>query len=61
MSDLRTKIEDILIGAGLTDEPWDYDSSIHSWRCEHPDRYGKCTHLQELVNDLWEMVTEHEW
>lgn len=28
------------------------DSGIHSWRCEYPDRYGPCTCLEELVDDL---------
>lgn len=27
-------------------------SGIHSWRCEYPDRYGPCSCLDELVDDL---------
>lgn len=45
-------IESILRGAGLSDEPEKYHSSIHSWRCEHPDRYGKCSCFQELLAEL---------
>lgn len=49
-------IEAVLRGAGLSDRPWEYDSSIHSWRCEHPDRYGECSCFAELVADLHEAV-----
>lgn len=53
------EIEELLRGAGLTDEPEKYDGSIHSWRCAYPDRYGKCTCFQELVADL-EALTAHD-
>lgn len=44
--------EELLRGWGLSDRPWEFDSSIHSWRCEHPDRYGECSCFQELVQEL---------
>ena len=47
-----TEIERILRENGLTDEPSKYDGSIHSWRCEYPDRYGECSCFAELVADL---------
>lgn len=25
---------------------------LHSWRCEYPDRYGPCTCVEDLLNDL---------
>lgn len=37
---------------GLTDRPDQYDSSIHSWRCEYPDHYGPCSCFSDLVSDL---------
>lgn len=46
------EIERVLRENGLTDRPDLYDSSIHSWRCEHPDRYGPCDCFAELVADL---------
>lgn len=57
-------IEAILRAAGLTDKPGEFDSSIHSWRCEHPDRYGKCDCFQELVRELAEVeraAAEKAW
>lgn len=45
-------IERVLRENGLTDRPDQYDSNIHSWRCEHPDRYGSCDCFAELVTDL---------
>lgn len=43
------------------------DASLHSWRCEHPDRYGECTCFAELLDDLEEIFRpddvpcEHTW
>lgn len=54
----RNRIRDILVAAGLSDRPDSQNSSIHSWRCEHPDRYGPCTCLDDLVNDLTTVVTD---
>ena len=48
-------IEAVLRGAGLTDKPGEFDSSIHSWRCEHPETYGPCDCFQELVRELAEV------
>lgn len=45
-------VDRILRENGLSPEPHLYDSSIHSWRCEHPDRYGPCACFQELRDDL---------
>lgn len=54
MSTRRERIESILRGAGLSDKPWAYDSSLHSWRCEHPDRYGECDCFERLLDELEE-------
>ena len=48
-------VEAVLRGAGLTDKPGEFDSSIHSWRCEHPETYGPCDCFQELVRELAEV------
>jgi hypothetical protein len=41
---------------GLSDRPDQFDSSIHSWRCEHPDRYGPCSCFADLVADLTRVI-----
>ena len=56
----RDRIRRALIEAGLSDRPDLYDSNIHSWRCEYPDRYGHCTCLDELVDDLVTVANEPE-
>lgn len=53
---LENQIIEVLEGAGLTDKPWEFDSSIHSWRCEHPDRYGECSCFADLVDDLMRVI-----
>lgn len=61
---MSERVENILRGAGLTDEPDVFDSNIHSWRCEHPDRYGKCDCFQLLVKELAEVeraAAEKAW
>jgi DNA-directed RNA polymerase subunit N (RpoN/RPB10) len=57
---LREKIELVLRGSGLSNEPWKYDSNIHGWRCEYPGRYGKCDCFDELLNDLVRAVQGKE-
>lgn len=42
----------VLRESGLTDRPEEFDSDIHSWRCSHPDIYGRCDCFQELAEDL---------
>ena len=49
---LSEEIERVMRENGLSDEPGQFDSNIHSWRCEHPDRYGPCSCFQELRDDL---------
>lgn len=46
------EISRVLRENGLTDRPDLFDSSIHSWRCEHVEQYGPCSCFQELVDDL---------
>lgn len=50
--DERSEIEKVLRGNGITDRPDLFDSDIHSWRCEYPERYGGCTCFSELVDEL---------
>lgn len=56
MSDYAAQVEKVLRGAGLSDEPDKFDSSIHGWRCEHPDRYGRCSHFAGLVDELVQLT-----
>ena len=44
----RREVEVVLTENGLSTVP----TGMHSWRCEHPDRYGDCTCFDELVDDL---------
>jgi len=32
---------------------------VHSWRCEHPDRYGKCACVEEVAADIAKAVRDH--
>lgn len=49
MADLPDRIRAVLTEHGITDE---YGESIHSWRCQHPQVYGPCSHVDDLVRDL---------
>jgi hypothetical protein len=53
---LEQSIEDVLRGNGITDRPEEFDSDIHSWRCSHPEIYGRCTCFNDLINDIVEAV-----
>lgn len=44
---LTELIKDTLIEYGAGPQ-----TSIHSWRCAHPDRYGDCDCVDELAADL---------
>ncbi len=50
--DVAGQVERILREHGLNDNPGEYDSNIHSWRCEYPDLYGSCSCFGELRDDL---------
>ena len=43
----------------LSDEGGDPGNSIHSWRCEHPDRYGDCTCLRETAHEQMRRAIPH--
>jgi len=53
---LPDRIRSVLEESGINDNPAEFDSDIHSWRCAHPDRYGRCSCFQELVDDLVAVV-----
>lgn len=38
-----------VIASGLAEEGAGQGSSLHSWRCEHPDVYGPCTCVAEVA------------
>lgn len=46
----RELLRACLQAVGITDEPETYGDGIHSWRCEHPDRYGRCNCFEEAVD-----------
>lgn len=50
--DEREALANTLRAQGLTDEPEKFDGNIHSWRCEHPDRYGRCACFAELTDAI---------
>lgn len=52
----RDRLEAFLRGEGLSDRPDLYGSSIHSWRCEYPDRYGACTCFADFLDGLVAVV-----
>lgn len=49
------QIKAVLEANGLSDNA---ANTLHSWRCEHPEIYGPCSCLQELVNDLAALLPE---
>src|SRR5699024_2202558 len=57
---LAEDVRGVLEGAGLTDRPEEYGDGIHGWRCEHPDRYGRCDCLSALIDDLVRLVRDCE-
>nr|WP_278101134.1 hypothetical protein [Microbacterium proteolyticum] len=48
----RAEVADALLSLGITNEPDKYDDGIHSWRCTHPDVYGRCTCFDEAVDEI---------
>lgn len=58
--DLRSGLEEVLRRSGLTDHPEEFGNGIHDWRCEHPNRYGRCSYFSELIDDLIPVVKKHE-
>jgi hypothetical protein len=50
------RLAEALRGAGLSDNPAEFGSDIHSWRCRYPDIYGPCGCFAEVVNDLAPVV-----
>lgn len=45
-------VERVLRANGLSEQPGQYDSDIHSWRCSYPEMYGPCSCFQELRDEL---------
>jgi hypothetical protein len=51
MSDLRDESIRAAVKV-LNDGGGQPGSGLHSWRCEHPDRYGPCTCVAEVASDV---------
>ena len=47
-------VQDALIAEGAGP-----GSSIHSWRCEHPDRYGPCNCMAEVARAAADAAAPH--
>lgn len=45
----------------LLDEGGGPGSSLHSWRCEYPDRYGPCTCVADTADILADAVRAAGW
>lgn len=54
----REAIAAALRGIGLSDDPAQFDSDIHSWRCRYPERYGRCDCFTEAVETTARAVEE---
>lgn len=54
MSDLRDKVREALAANGVGP----VGADLHSWRCGHPERYGDCTCVDELVDDVVAVVVQ---
>ena len=52
----RDEVRKVLEGLGLTDRPDEYGDGIHGWRCEHPDRYGRCDCFEEAVTAVMTLI-----
>lgn len=52
--ELRERLRVVLAENGVDEAP----ATLHSWRCEYPERYGKCDCVAELVTDLVAVVAE---
>lgn len=52
--ELRERLRVVLAENGVDEAP----ATLHSWRCEYPERYGKCDCIAELVTDLVAVVAE---
>ena len=53
----RDQLAQLLAENGISETAPD---GLHSWRCEHPDRYGPCDCRDELVNDLLQWLAVHD-
>ncbi len=50
---LRNRIAETLRENGMHETA---PSTIHSWRCEYPERYGPCPCFAYLVDDLQKLI-----
>jgi hypothetical protein len=55
-ADLEATLRDAMLKEGLDGTE---NQSYHSWRCQHPDRYGPCDCFTTLVSDLADRLTNH--
>lgn len=47
-----------VIAKALLDEGGGPGSSLHSWRCEHPDRYGDCDCVEQTAEVIVTALSE---
>ena len=46
-----------LIAQTISEQGGDPGSSIHSWRCEYPDRYGNCDCVEQAARAILAALT----
>jgi hypothetical protein len=53
------EVEKVVAGV-LRNEGCEPGSSIHSWRCEHPDHYGPCTCVEEVAAEVAKALAKRD-
>jgi len=51
----RDSLRTLLVENGLSQ-----GDTLHGWRCDHPDRYGECECLEELIEELMKWAGDDE-
>lgn len=56
MSDVRSKQWVDEVTDLINSEGGGPGSSLHSWRCEYPDRYGPCDCVESLAQEIVALI-----
>lgn len=57
-TDLRARINQVLIEYGMGGEGVFEAFELHSWRCYYPDIYGPCDCITRLLDDMVKAVEQ---
>lgn len=55
-TELRAKLNQVLIDYGMGGEGSTETYELHSWRCYYPDLHGKCDCVTRFIDDLIKVV-----